>query len=52
MGMGLHHLLVAVEVLGLDGRSDVQTALRRAARWYLCTCRIGEHDSAPTIDLQ
>ncbi|MGD9497164.1 MAG: hypothetical protein AB7Y46_12775 [Armatimonadota bacterium] len=51
-GMGLYHFLVAAEALGLDGRSDVREALRRAARWYLCTCRIDEGDPQPTIDLQ
>lgn len=52
MGMGLYHLLVALEALGLERRSDVQAALRRAARWYLCTCRIDERAPGPTIDLQ
>jgi len=51
-GMGLYHFLVAAEALGLDRRSDVQEALRRAARWYLCTCRIDERAPGPTIDLE
>jgi len=51
-GMGLYHFLVAAEALGLDRRSDVQEALRRAARWYLCTCRIDESAPEPTIDLE
>jgi hypothetical protein len=51
-GMGLYHFLVAAETMEMLGRSDVQRALKRAARWYLCTSRIDEDDPRPTIDLQ
>ncbi len=51
-GMGLYHFLVAAEQLGLTGRTDVQMALKRAARWYLCTTRIDEADPGPTVDLE
>ncbi|MFO8078748.1 MAG: hypothetical protein R6V07_00455 [Armatimonadota bacterium] len=51
-GMGLYHFLVAAEALGLAHRSDVRAALKRAARWYLCTSRIDGGGPAPTIDLQ
>ncbi|NLO07379.1 MAG: hypothetical protein GX131_16240 [candidate division WS1 bacterium] len=54
-GMGLYHFLVAAEELGLTGRNDVQEALKRAARWYLCTSRIDPARGAgpgPTVDLQ
>jgi hypothetical protein len=51
-GMGVYHFLVAADELGLTQRHDVQHALRRAARWYLCTCRIDEDEPGPTIDLE
>jgi hypothetical protein len=51
-GMGLYHFLLAADELGMTGRRDVQDALRRAARWYLCTCRIDDGDPRPTIDLE
>ncbi len=51
-GMGLYHFLVAAEALDALDRSTVQCALRRAARWYLCTCRIDRDDPMPTIDLE
>jgi len=50
--MGLYHFLVAAEELGLSRRDDVQEALKRAARWYLCTSRIDDAAPAPTLDLQ
>jgi hypothetical protein len=50
-GMGLYHFLVAAEELGLSDRRDVQDALWRAARWYLCTSRIDDGDPHPTVDL-
>jgi len=51
-GMGLYHFLVAADELGLTQRADVQDALKRAARWYLCTCRIDDGPPGPTIDLE
>jgi len=51
-GMGLYHFLVAADALGLAHRRDVRDALKRAARWYLCTSRIDDADPGPTIDLQ
>lgn len=51
-GMGLYHFLVAADELGLTHRHDVQAALKRAARWYLCTTRIDEADPQCTIDLE
>lgn len=51
-GMGLYHFLVAADELGLAHRRDVRDALKRAARWYLCTSRIDDADPRPTIDLQ
>jgi hypothetical protein len=51
-GMGLYHFLLAAEELGLSHRGDVQEALKRAARWYLCTSRIDDAPPAPTVDLQ
>ncbi len=55
-GMGLYHFLVACDELGLGHRTDVQEALKRAARWYLCTSRIdparGRDEPGPTLDLQ
>ena len=51
-GMGLYHFLVACDELGLTHRTDVQEALKRAARWYLCTSRIDEREPGPTLDLQ
>jgi len=51
-GMGLYHFLVAAEELGMTRRGGVQDALKRAARWYLCTSRIDDAGPRPTIDLQ
>ena len=51
-GMGLYHFLVAAEALGLTEREDIEVALKRAARWYLCTSRIDEGEPQPTIDLE
>ncbi|MGC9319426.1 MAG: hypothetical protein ACP5KN_15440 [Armatimonadota bacterium] len=51
-GMGLYHLLVAAEAMNVLERRQVQQAVRRAARWYLCTCRIDEREPRGTIDLQ
>ena len=51
-GMGLYHFLVAADELGLTRHRDVQDALWRAARWYLCTSRIDEGEPRPTVDLE
>ncbi len=51
-GMGLYHFLVAAEELGMVDDPAVRDALRRAARWYLCTCRIDERAPRETIDLE
>ncbi|MEA3402306.1 MAG: hypothetical protein U9R79_13805 [Armatimonadota bacterium] len=51
-GMGLYHFLVAAETMNVLEDRRVQQALWRAARWYLCTCRIDEREPRETIDLQ
>ncbi len=51
-GMGLYHFLIAAETLGLAESEDTAIALKRAARWYLCTSRIDEGEPQPTIDLE
>lgn len=51
-GMGLYHFLVAAETLGMTRREDLEAALKRAARWYLCTSRIDEGTPEETIDLE
>ncbi|HUS80411.1 MAG TPA: hypothetical protein VM283_04025, partial [Armatimonadota bacterium] len=50
-GMGCYHFLVGCATEGLRGAFDVAEILKRAARWYLCMCRIDESWPRPTIDL-
>jgi len=50
-GMGCYHFLVGCATEGLRGAFDVAEILKRAARWYLCMCRIDESGPRPTIDL-
>jgi len=51
-GMGLYHLLTACDTPALREVPGLHDALRRAARWYLCVCRIDEQGDEPTIDLE
>lgn len=47
-GIGLHNLTRALHLPPLADREDVADALKRAARWYLCVCRL----DGDTIDLE
>jgi hypothetical protein len=51
-GMGGYHFLVACDTPALRDTPGVNEALKRLARWYLCTCRLDETGEPTTVDLE
>jgi len=50
-GMGVYHWLVACELPAFRKLPGTQDAMKRAARWWLCTSRLDRSGPIPTIDL-
>jgi len=51
-GMGGYHFLVAADTPALRDTPGVDEALKRLARWYLCTSRLDETGEMTTVDLE
>ena len=50
-GMGTYHFLVACDTPAFGEFPGTEEAMRRAARWWLCTSRLDTDGPFPTIDL-